>query len=83
MIRIGIHIGDVLKQSDSDLPTGFDVFGEAVNIAARIESLAPKGGVGISERILWDVLNKDEICTSLLGSATMKGISRPLQVFAV
>ena len=52
-LRIGIHLGDVVFEDD-------DVFGDGVNIAARIQALAPIGGIWISEPVYNNVANKKE-----------------------
>ena len=51
-IRVGIHIGDIVFDRD-------DVYGDGVNIASRIESLAPIGGVLISKNVYDELINKD------------------------
>ena len=53
-VRIGIHMGDVLLQSGN-------VFGDVVNIASRIQSMAPPGGIYVSEIVYRNIANKAEI----------------------
>src|SRR5688500_18546704 len=55
-LRIGIHMGEVVFQNN-------DVFGDGVNIASRIQALAPPGGIWISEAVRQNVFNKKEILT--------------------
>jgi adenylate cyclase len=75
-LRIGIHAGDVLVRDG-------DIFGEDVNIAARIQSLAEVGGVSVS-RIIRDQL-RDRLPLSFddRGLHAVRNIQRPLRIFAV
>lgn len=75
-IRAGIHIGDVIFEAG-------DVFGSAVNTAARIEPLAPSGGICISEDVCSQVRNKEDIRTTSIGRKKLKGVNKPLEVFSV
>lgn len=75
-IRIGIHLGDV-EHSEGD------VFGDGVNIASRIEPLAPDGGIAISEDVARQVRNKPSISLEDLGEQTLKNIEDPLSIFRV
>ncbi len=75
-IRAGIHIGDVIFE-------GGDVFGSAVNIAARIEPLAPPGGICISEDVRSQLLNQVDIVTASEGRKTLKGVNQPMEIFRV
>src|SRR5664279_6392639 len=50
-LRIGIHLGEVIFEND-------DVFGDGVNIASRIQAIAPPGGIYISESVQHNVANK-------------------------
>ncbi|MCH7575992.1 MAG: tetratricopeptide repeat protein [Candidatus Marinimicrobia bacterium] len=75
-LRIGIHIGDVVFKDA-------DVFGDGVNIASRLEPLADPGGICISERVFDDIRNQVDIQTRPLGQKNLKGISRPISVYAL
>ena len=75
-LRIAIHIGDVVFEEG-------DVFGDGVNVASRIEPLAAPGGICISERVYDDIRNKPEIETVLLGEKNLKGVDRPIKVYAL
>src|SRR5678815_5510119 len=55
-LRIGIHLGDVVFEND-------DVFGDGVNIASRIQALAPVGGIWISESVQKNISNKKDFQT--------------------
>ncbi len=75
-LRIGIHLGDVIHQDG-------DVFGDAVNIASRIEPLARPEGVVVSEQVYDQVQNKSELPLVSLGEKSLKNVSRSLQVYAL
>ena len=72
--RIGINVGDVILDDD-------DVYGEGVNVAARLESLAPVGGVAISAAVQEQVRGKLEVTFDPWGEHQVKNIQRPVQVF--
>jgi adenylate cyclase len=75
-LRIGINVGDVIVEEG-------DVFGDGVNVAARVESLAPPGGIALSE------MARDHLGSSLkldftdTGSHSLKNIERPIRVFVI
>jgi class 3 adenylate cyclase len=59
LLRIGIHHGEVVFEDN-------DIFGDAVNVASRIQALAPIGGIWISESVHNNVSNKKEITTKFV-----------------
>ena len=75
-VRIGIHIGDVLIKDGN-------VFGDAVNIAARIQALAPPGGILISEAVQKNIANKQNIDTEYLKTEIPKNIKEPIRIYNV
>ena len=75
-LRIGIHIGDVVFKDR-------DVFGDGVNVASRIEPLAEPGGICISDRVYDDIRNQAEMATRLVGQKNLKGVARPITVYAL
>jgi adenylate cyclase len=75
IIRIGIHLGDVERRED-------DVFGDGVNIASRIEPLAPPGGLCISESVYAAVRNKIDVPFYSMGEQKLKNISHPVVVYS-
>jgi len=75
-LRIGVHLGDVIHQDG-------DVFGDAVNIASRIEPLAPPGGVVISEQVYDQVHNKSEFPLVPMGEKSLKNVSGSVQIYSV
>jgi adenylate cyclase len=74
--RIGIHLGDIIID-------GNDIFGDGVNIAARLESIAVPGGVSISRAVHDQVRDRINVCFDDKGEIALKNIARPVQVFAV
>jgi adenylate cyclase len=74
--RIGINLGDVIKDGDR-------IYGDGINIAARIEGLAEGGGICISGSAYDQVKNKLPIGFEFLGKKTVKNIAEPIPVFRV
>ncbi|HXB80373.1 MAG TPA: adenylate/guanylate cyclase domain-containing protein [Bradyrhizobium sp.] len=75
--RIGINLGDVIVEDD-------DIFGDGVNVAARLEMLAEPGGICVSAAVRDQVDHRlDDIAFEDLGAKTVKNISRPIHVFRV
>ena len=72
--RIGINLGDVIEQDD-------DIFGDGVNIAARIEKLADPGGICISRSIFDQIIKKVNLGFEYLGEQQVKNISKPVGVY--
>jgi len=75
--RIGVHLGDVIEKADGS------VYGDGVNIAARLESLAAPGGVAVSEAVRTTVRGRLEACFEDQGMQRVKNIADPVRVFAV
>jgi TolB-like protein/class 3 adenylate cyclase len=75
--RIGIHLGDVVEESDGDL------MGDGVNIAARLEGIAAPGGICISGSAYEHVRGKIEADFDDLGEKILKNIGRPVRVYAI
>jgi adenylate cyclase len=74
--RIGINLGDVMVDGDS-------IYGDGVNIAARLESLAEAGGICISGTAFDHVKNKLNLGYKYLGAQAVKNISEPVRVYRV
>lgn len=75
-VRIGIHLGDVVFRDN-------DVFGDGVNIAARIQSIAEPGGISLSGDVAVQVENKLDRPLVAMGTPRLKNIERAIPVFAV
>ncbi|MGH6920260.1 MAG: adenylate/guanylate cyclase domain-containing protein, partial [Geminicoccaceae bacterium] len=74
--RIGINLGDVMLHDG-------DLFGEGVNVAARLEALADPGGIWISRTVYDQVRNKLTVGFDDLGDQPVKNIAEPVQAFRV
>lgn len=74
--RIGIHLGDVEERSG-------DIFGDAVNIAARIEPLADPGGICLSDPVYVQIRNKVGYRFETMGARSLKGVREALEVYRV
>jgi hypothetical protein len=74
--RVGVHIGDVVHE-------GYDVLGDTVNIAARIEPLAEPGGVAISGHVFEQVTSKIPYTATQLEHAFLKNIDTPIAVYSL
>jgi adenylate cyclase len=73
-LRIGINIGDVIGD-------GGDVYGDGVNVAARLEPLAEPGGICISGKVYEEVRGKLAVAFEDLGEVALKNITRPVQAY--
>ncbi|XWN31855.1 MAG: adenylate/guanylate cyclase domain-containing protein [Devosia sp.] len=76
-LRIGIHLGDVVEQSDGDL------MGDGVNVAARLEALAAPGAICLSEDAFRFVRTRLDIAVTDLGETRLKNIGEPINVYSV
>jgi adenylate cyclase len=75
--RVGVHVGDVVEESDGDL------MGDGVNIAARLEGVAEPGEICLSEDAYRQVKTRLDLAVINLGIAQLKNIIEPIRVFAV
>ena len=75
--RIGIHLGDVVEESDGDL------MGDGVNIAARLEGICEPGGICLSEQAYWQVKGRLDLAVSDLGQIQLKNIAEPIRVYSL
>ena len=76
VFRIGIHQGDVVFEEG-------DIFGDGVNIAARLEGIAEPGGICVSSRVQEDAAGKLGLTFDDMGEQTLKNISRPIRAYRV
>ena len=74
--RIGVHLGDVVEESDGDL------MGDGVNIAARLEGVAEPGAICLSEDAYRQVKARLDLTVSDLGATALKNIAEPVRVYS-
>src|ERR1700740_2167246 len=74
--RIGIHQGDIVVEDG-------DIFGDGVNVAARLEGLAEPGGICVSARVQEDVAGRLDLTFDDIGEQSLKNIARPVRVYRV
>lgn len=75
-VRLGIHVGEVIVEDER-------LTGEAVNIAARIESFAVPGGVMLSDSAYDQIKNRSDVSVVALGRFRLKNVGRPFELYAV
>jgi adenylate cyclase len=76
VFRMGLHLGDLIVDGD-------DLYGDGVNIAARLEAESPAGGIVISRTVHEAVTGRLKATFDDLGSLSLKNIERPVQAFGV
>ena len=74
--RIGINMGDVVVEDG-------DIFGDGVNVAARLETLAEPGGICVSARVQEDASGKLDLAFEDMGEQALKNIARPVRTYRV
>jgi adenylate cyclase len=74
VLRIGINLGDVIIEGD-------DIYGDGVNIAARLEPVAEPGGICISSIVNESIGNRIDVCFEDGGQINVKNIDRPIRIF--
>jgi TolB-like protein/class 3 adenylate cyclase/tetratricopeptide (TPR) repeat protein len=74
--RIGINVGDIIIDDG-------DIFGDGVNVAARLEGLAEPGGICVSDRVQEDVRGRLDVVFEDIGVQPLKNIDRPVRVYRV
>lgn len=75
-LRIGIHLGDVIFEND-------DVFGDGVNIASRLQALAPVGSIWVSEAVYKNVVNKKDIYARFIHEEFLKNVKEPVRIYEI
>jgi class 3 adenylate cyclase len=75
-LRIGVHLGDIIHDGD-------DIYGDGVNIAARLQGFAEAGGICISRQAFDQVEGKLSLGFRALGPQSLKNIARPVDVYAL
>lgn len=76
LYRIGINVGDIIVEDN-------DVYGEDVNTAARLEAMAPPGGIAISANVVRSLRGKLDLDLEDLGDQSIKGTDDPIRVYRV
>ena len=76
-LRIGVNLGDVIVAEDGDL------YGDGVNIAARLQTLAAPGGICLSQTVYDQIRNKLDLEYRPLGKHRVKNIATPINVYAI
>ena len=74
--RIGLHLGDVIVDGD-------DIYGDGVNVASRLESIAPPGGIVLSKQVYDHIGANVPVRFVALGEQAVKNITRPIQAYRV
>jgi adenylate cyclase len=74
--RIGVNLGDIIVEDN-------DIYGDGVNVAARLESLAEPGGICISRTVRDQIRDKLPYAFEDLGEQSVKNIARPVRVYAL
>jgi adenylate cyclase len=74
--RIGINVGGIVVE-------GGDIFGDGVNVAARLEALAEPGGICVSARVQEDAIGKLDLTFEDIGEQALKNIARPVRAYRV
>src|SRR5215470_16744246 len=74
--RIGINVGDIVVDDG-------DIFGDGVNVAARLEALAETGGICVSARVQEDAAGKLDLAFDDLGEQQLKNIARPIRAYRI
>jgi TolB-like protein/Tfp pilus assembly protein PilF len=75
-LRIGINLGDIIVEDG-------DVFGDGVNVAARIESIAPPGGVAVSGTVRDHIGNRLDLHFEDAGEQRLKNLDRPVRIYRI
>jgi len=75
--RIGVHLGDVMEKSDGT------IYGDGVNIAARLENLAEPGGITVSEAVQVSQRNRQPVAYDDQGEHAVKNIPHPVRAFRI
>jgi TolB-like protein/class 3 adenylate cyclase/Tfp pilus assembly protein PilF len=76
LFRIGVNLGDIIVDGDN-------IFGDGVNVAARLQALAEPGGIRIGATVYQEVRNKLPLAYRSLGTQRVKNIAEPIMVYAV
>jgi TolB-like protein/class 3 adenylate cyclase/Tfp pilus assembly protein PilF len=75
-LRIGIHTGDISIEGET-------IYGDGVNLASRIESLAVPGSIFISEKVFDEIRNQETLTAREMGYFELKNVTKPVRIFAI
>ena len=75
-LRIGIHIGDIVEENG-------DVFGDGVNVASRLESLAEAGCIYVSGPVYRNIKNKEGVTFEFIEEKTLKNVDEPVRIYSL
>jgi len=75
-LRIGIHTGDISIENET-------IYGDGVNLASRIESMAVPGSIFISEKVFDEIKNQENLSAREMGYFEFKNVTRPIRLFAI
>ena len=75
-LRIGIHTGDISIENET-------IYGDGVNLASRIESLAVPGSIFISEKVFDEIRNQENLTAREMGYFELKNVIKPVRIFAI
>jgi len=75
-LRVGIHLGDITLENE-------DIFGDSVNIAARLQSVADPGSIFISDSVYYAVKGHSWIQSQYIGEIQLKNVTRPIATYAI
>ena len=73
-LRIGIHIGDIVFKEG-------DIYGDGVNVASRVEQLAPTGGICITGQVHHTIRNQPDIQAAYIGKKRLKNVDKPVEIY--
>ncbi len=75
-LRIGIHTGDISIEDEA-------IYGDGVNLASRIESLAVPGSIFVSEKVCDEIRNQENLSAREMGYFELKNVTKPVRIFAI
>jgi len=75
-LRIGIHMGEMIEKNE-------DVYGDAVNVASRIQAIGTKGSILVSKTVIDELKNHPNVQFKSLGTVDLKNVKEPVEVFAI
>jgi TolB-like protein/Tfp pilus assembly protein PilF len=76
LLRVGVHLGDVEHRDG-------DIYGDAVNIASRVQELADPGGVWITQQVYDNIRNSREFESVSLGQSQLKNVQTPVEIYKI